>query len=55
MNVKPPIGLKPRFIHDIERRIEVERAILRRMAVGYPIPPEWIAEYNELAEREERR
>lgn len=52
MITKPPLGLKPRFIHDIERRIEIERAILRRMTVAYPIPVKWIEEYNELAERE---
>ena len=55
MNAKPSIGIKPRFIHDIERRIEIERAILRRMAVAFPIPLEWIAEYNELAVGEERK
>lgn len=44
----PPIGLKPKSIHDALRFHEVQAAIFRYIEGGYKIPVEWIEEYNEL-------
>ena len=44
----PPIGLLPRSIAKDARRSEVAAAIMRYLEVGYPIPHEWVDEYNEL-------
>jgi hypothetical protein len=44
---KPPIGLLPRSIADDARRFEVAAAILRYVEAGYPLPQEWVDEYNE--------
>ena len=49
---KPPLGIMPRAIW-IETRLEsIEDAINRifNEACTYPIPMEWIEEYNELIE-----
>ena len=48
---KPPIGLRPRVASDADRMIEIKQAILRYADAFYPIPTEWITEYNELAEK----
>ena len=45
---KPPIGLTPRFIHDQHRTTEIGEAIIRYLQGDYPIPIEWVEEYNEL-------
>lgn len=50
---KPPIGITPRFVHDLQRRVEISEAIERYLFVGQRIPPEWIEEYNELVARKE--
>ena len=44
----PPLGLKPKFIHDAQRLLDIEHAILRRVSAQQPIFSEWITEYNEL-------
>jgi len=49
---KPPLGLKPRFIHDQQWANEIGGAIIRRLEAGYPIPIEWVEEYNELLGRD---
>ena len=46
--VKPPIGLTPKFIRDEERLAEVKSAIHRYYDEGLTIPVEWIEEYNAL-------
>ena len=47
---RPPVGLKPRWLH-IEHRIsDINVAITRYIYAMYPIPEEWIKEYNELVE-----
>ena len=51
MSEKPPIGLKPRFIHDASRLKEITEACSRFMEASYPIPTEWIDEYNEIVGR----
>lgn len=43
---RPPIGLKPRWLHDEQRQIEVKEAINRYINVGMKIPQEWLDEYN---------
>lgn len=50
----PPIGVKPRFIHDEQRLDEIEKAIVRFAGARWPIPDEVTEEYNELAERLKR-
>ena len=45
---KPPIGLKPKFIRNLERFREVQEAIARYYNAEVPIPIDWIEEYNEL-------
>jgi len=44
----PPIGLKPKYIHDAQRFAEVCEAIKRAWDAGYPINVEWVEEYNSL-------
>jgi hypothetical protein len=48
---KPPLGVKPRYIHDCERHVELAEAIERYLEVGKEIPTEWIEEYNEISRR----
>lgn len=53
---KPPLGLKPRDIHETGRISEILGSVARAMDAGYQIPIVWIEEYNEIAEnRQERR
>jgi len=47
-NIKPPIGLKPKWLSDEERLNEVIGAIIRYSYVKLKIPIEWIREYNEI-------
>jgi hypothetical protein len=46
--VKPPIGLRPKWVSDKERLNEVRSAIVRYYDAELKIPVEWIEEYNEL-------
>lgn len=48
---KPPLGLKPRWLHDAFRTYDIVSALERYIEVRKPIPIEWVEEYNELAER----
>lgn len=52
---KPPIGIKPRYIHDSFRRNEIKDAISRYIQANVKIPLKWVTEYNEIIEREHRR
>lgn len=45
---KPPLGLKPRHVHDMERFVEIADAIHRYLAAGKSIPDEWIEELNDI-------
>ncbi len=47
-NNKPPLGLKPKFIHDEERRDNIKASVSRYLEYGKKIPVEWIEEYNLL-------
>ena len=44
---KPPLGLKPRWLHDWERTIAIVEAIERYSNAGMVIPKEWISELKE--------
>ena len=49
---KPPLGVKPRHIHDEERRQDLAGAIARYIEDGgMAVPVEWVNEYNELLRR----
>lgn len=52
--VKPPIGVRPRYIADEQRKEELISAILRYQdhPLNMCIPVEWIEEYNEIVERQ---
>ena len=45
---KPPLGLKPRWIHDSERAKEILDAIERRTDANMSIPKNWINELQDL-------
>ncbi|MEK5395991.1 hypothetical protein [Paenibacillus sp. FSL K6-2859] len=53
LTAKQPLGLKPRYIAEAPRMYEIKDAVVRYMDAGLPVPTEWLAEYNELAERRE--
>ena len=48
---KPPLGLKPRGIHDRHRLNEIIEAMERFTADQTPIPQEWIDEMKELLDK----
>lgn len=45
---KPPLGLLPRNIWEINRLIDIKETIQRYIRANKPIPVDWIEEYNEL-------
>lgn len=47
---KPPIGLKPRWIHDSQRAKEILDAIERYTDSNMSIPKAWIEELKDLFE-----
>ena len=49
--VKPPVGLRPKYISDAYRLDEVRAAINRYFIAELAIPVEWILEYNELTKK----
>ncbi|CAJ0701612.1 hypothetical protein LMG19089_02882 [Ralstonia edaphis] len=46
--LKPPLGLKPKHIHDKERAEEILAAIDRYVAARKVVPAEWIDELRAL-------
>lgn len=48
VNVKPPLGLKPRYIHEKCRGIEIVRAMARYITKDKAIPEEWFDELQYL-------
>lgn len=46
--VKPPIGIKPRWVWERERLVALEEAIQRYVMAGFTVPPEWFEEFVEL-------
>ncbi len=47
----PPIGVKPRWVHDETRFKDLAEAIGRYAQARLPVPVEWTEEYNDLAKR----
>ena len=45
---KPPLGLKPKYIHDKARVEEILDAMERYSYQRFPIPIEWVEELREL-------
>lgn len=45
---KPPIGIKPRKIHDFQRLEELFEATLRYMEAKKKVPREWVDEIRDL-------
>jgi hypothetical protein len=48
MNPKPPLGLTPRWLLDLQRTKEILAAMDRYVEAGQFIPEEWTDELNEL-------
>lgn len=48
---KPPIGVKPRNLHDEERANALDEAMVRYLNADLPFPIEWATEWNELRAR----
>jgi len=48
---KPPLGIKPRFIHEGSRLSELRGAMQRYLDKGLKISVDWIVEYNELTNK----
>lgn len=48
---RPPIGVKPRNLHDEERANALDEAMVRYLNEGLPFPIEWATEWNELRAR----
>ena len=48
---KPPLGLRPRYIADLDRQREIIDAIGRYGNIGKKIPQVWINELREIHER----
>lgn len=48
---KPPIGVKPRNLHDEERANSLDEAMVRHLNEDLPFPIEWATEWNELRAR----
>lgn len=45
---KPPMGVKPRHIHDMERFREIIDAINRYSDANLPVPKEWVREIRDI-------
>lgn len=45
---KPPIGLKPKEIHDRARKEEIPNAMMRYVAADKEIPQSWLDELYSL-------
>jgi hypothetical protein len=46
--IKPPIGIMPKYLHQEQRRRELKEAIERYLDAGLVVNEDWIKEYNEL-------
>lgn len=47
----PPVGVKPRSVHDEERANALDDAMVRYLNEDLPFPLEWVVEWNELRTR----
>lgn len=48
MTTKPPIGLKPRYLHDMMRFREIAAAMKRYSVSKLPVPQEWVEEMLDI-------
>ena len=53
--VKPPIGLRPRWLVDMHRTVEILAAMQRYVPDGFPVPEEWVDELNDLLYHQRER
>lgn len=51
----PPLGLKPKYVHDEERALDIAKAIARYLRSGMPLPLEWVEEYNTLRTQDKEK
>jgi len=51
----PPLGLKPKYVHDEERALDIAKAIARRLQCGMEVPIEWVEEYNSLRTQDKEK
>ncbi len=49
--VKPPLGIKPRWLIDEDRLLDIDSGIVRSLVAGWAIATKWIEERNEIIER----
>ncbi len=45
---RPPLGLKPKNIHDTIRALDIMDAMERYAKAGMAVPLEWVSELKEL-------
>lgn len=50
-NIKPPLGIVPREMHDLERYCDLRKAIYQYLCAELIIDPAWVEEYNELVRK----
>lgn len=48
---KPPLGIKPQWLHDLSRASDIKDAICRYLEASKEIPLIWIVEYNSIVNR----
>lgn len=53
-NKKPPLGVTPRDRWDRKRQVDLAAAMQRYLEAGKKIPKEWLDEYNEISDRQEK-
>lgn len=51
---KPPLGVTPRDRWDRKRQDDLAAAMQRYLKAGKKIPKEWLDEYNEISDRQEK-
>ena len=47
---QPPLGLCPKDLLKQRRKIDIKEAIIRYLDANYPIPSEWVEEFNDILE-----
>lgn len=52
---KPPLGVMPRDRWDRKRQEELTAAMGRFLEAGKKIPKEWLDEYSEISDRQEKQ
>jgi hypothetical protein len=50
LSVKHHLGIRPKYIVNMERMQEIINAMSRYVSVGYKIPSEWFSELDDLNE-----